>query len=142
MAFSSELELNLLKQRVKFRAMLVQVCEKMDDKDLERLGFLYEIAVESNKAIDVMDSLVKKDKVLDKPDYLLYFKEVLTEKLHKKELGDIVDRYITLRRREPPVIHGITATTNDVPTPVAEQVSTRLVISQLWLYISGQGTSS
>ena len=109
--------------------MLIQVCEKLDDKDLERLGFLYEIAGESNKAIDVMDSLVRNGKVLDKPDYLLYFKEVLTEKLHKKELGDIVDRYITLRRHEPPVIHSTTATTNDVPTPVAEQVFSRLVMS-------------
>lgn len=129
MDFSSELQMKLQKQKVKFRAMLIHVCEKMDDKDVERLGFLYGIersTVESIKALDVMDSLVRSGDVRDEPDYLLQFKEVLTDELHKKELGDIVDRYINVHLEpRPPMIH---STTNDVPTPVAEQVSARLVM--------------
>lgn len=112
--------------------MLIHVCEKMDDKDVERLGFLYGIersTVESIKALDVMDSLVRSGDVRDEPDYLLQFKEVLTDELHKKELGDIVDRYINVHLEpRPPMIHSTTSTTNDVPTPVVEQVSARLVM--------------
>ena len=79
--------------------MLFEICEKISEKQIEGLWFIYgasegEEEVDLTKGTVVFDVLVKSKKVEDERESLLALKSVLTEKLHNQNVGPIIDKYL------------------------------------------------
>ena len=93
---SCQLQRYLDKRKLKFRAMLFDICKEMNKEDLECLCFVYDLKeiTESNKATDIFNALVDEKKIEDDKESLEMLKFVLTQSCLKKDLEDIVDRYI------------------------------------------------